>query len=212
MKKNLFHFLLMISIVFLFGVGCSDDGGGGPTGGDVDAGSLADRSTAPNEPVTVDNADQVVSEINTVAIGVYANAQSSVEKPAVNITANLGGEIPGQKNGKADVDGKAITKMSGIILTGVDYNVDCTYYDYSDDDELFLGGSIAYTGTVKYDTNNKLTENSVTMRGGIRFNGKYEGSEEFTITVTMDTAGAYSYEGTATITSDGETFTITISY
>ena len=208
----MFLFLLVISVGLFLGFGCSKDDGGSPTGGDVNAGSLSERSNVPNEQVTVGNVDQVVSKINTVAMNTYTKALLSVEKPAVNITANLGGDVPGDHSGKADVDGEVITKYSGITLTGVDYNVICTYYDYSDDGELFLGGSVAYTGVTKYDANNKLTDYSVTMRGGLRFNGTYEGSEEFTITKKLDAEGAPTYEGTVTITSDGKTFTQSISY
>ena len=212
MKKHLLLFLLMISVGLFFSFGCSDDNGGSPTGGDVNAGSLSERSDVPNEPVTVDNVDQVVPEINTVAMNTYTKALTSVEKPAASITTNLGGEVPGEHSGKADVDGKVITKMSGLTLTGVDYDVDVTYYDYSDDGELFLGGSVAYTGTVKYDVDLHPTDISVTMKGGLRFNGTYEGSEEFTVTIKTDITGTSTYEGTATITSAGKTFTQAISY
>ena len=212
MKKHLLLFLVMISVGMFSGFGCSKDNGGSPTGGDVNAGSFSERSNVPNEPVTAGNADQVISEINTVAMNTYAKALTNVEKPAASITTNLGGDVAGLKNGKADIDGKVNTKSSGLTLTGVDYDVNCTYYDFSDDGELFLGGSIVYTGTVKYDVNFQPTDISVTMKGGLRFNGTYEGSEEFTVTIKTDITGTSTYEGTATITSAGKTFTQAISY
>jgi len=217
-KRKLFAMLLMVCIAIFFIPGCSkdDDGDKSPTGGgggSSSAGSLAEHAGA-NTVVTETNADQVTTEINSTAWEVFGRAMSTASygKAAADVTTNLKGDVAGLKNGKATVNGKMITKMSGMTATGVDYDFTCTFYDFSDDGELYLGGSLSYEGSAKYGSNYQLESYTITVKGGLKFNGQYSGSEDFTTTVKIESAGNYSYEGTTTVTSGGKTFTESFKY
>jgi len=201
-----------IAIVFVPGCSDNDDGDKSPTGGGSSAGSLSDHAGA-NAVVTEDNVDEVTAEINTTAWRVFGAGLTKIQvgKPA-DYTTNLSGDVVGLKNGKATVKGKIVTKMNVATVSGVDYDFTCTFYDFSDDGQLYLGGSLSYKGSAKY-SNNMPESQTITIKGGLKFNGKYSGEEDFTTTVTINmSTGKASYEGTTTVTSGGKTFTQSFKY
>ena len=212
MKRKLFEMLLIACIAIFFVPGCSKNDGDSSTTDGSSEGSLADHEGA-NEVVTVSNVDAVTKEINATAWDVFGRAiRTPSFKAATNLTTNLNGDVAGRSSGKASVIGTAVTKMTGILTTGVDYNIVSVFYDFSDDGEMYFGGSLTYKGSVKYNSKSQFESNTITYKGGLKFNGAYSGTEDITTTVKVDSAGNYSFEGTATVTSGGETFTQSFKY
>ena len=212
MKRKLFEILLMACIAIFFVPGCSKNAGDSITNGGSSEGSLADHEGA-NEVVTASNVDTVTKEINAMVWDVYGRAIMMPSfKAATNVTTNLNGDVAGDTSGKASVIGTAVTKLTGILTTGVDYTIVSVFYDFSDDGEMYFGGSLTYKGSVKYNSKSQFESNTITYKGGLKFNGAYSGTEDITTTVKVDSAGNYSFEGTATVTSGGETFTQSFKY
>ncbi len=215
--KKVLALMLVLLVSMMLVVGCSDDdddkddnnptgGGGGST-----AGELTERTDAKNAPVTEDNIEQVTSEINQTSWDVFGRALQTVQvgKAAIDYSQKLNGEVEGRAGGKATVNGTMTTKMSGQSPSSVDYNFTCTFFDFSDDGEIWLGGSLKYVGNYNYTDmvyNIKIT-------GDIRFNGAYQGTQTYTSEITMNaTTGASTYSVTTTTTSNGQTFTSTQTF
>ena len=213
MKRKLFEMLLMACIAIFFVPGCSKNGGDSSTTDGSSEGSLADHEGA-NEVVTASNVDTVTKEINAMAWDVFGRAilMPSFGKAAASITTNLNGDVAGDKSGKASVIGTSVTKTTGILTTAVDYTIVSVFYDFSDDGEMYFGGSLTYKGSAKYNSKSQFESNTITYKGGLKFNGAYSGTEDITTTVKVDSEGNYSFEGTATVTSGGETFTQNFKY
>jgi hypothetical protein len=192
---------------------CSSNDNSTPTGGNntgnSNAGSLATH-TGSNTVVTESNVDTVSQLITTKASDVFSRASIKVSygvaKPAVDIT--LAGDVNGNSSGKATVNGKYTMSSDQTSLT---YNFTCTFYDFSDDNVLFLGGSIVYSGSYNLTT----YVYNLTYTGGLKFNGTYSGTQDFTTHYNSTyTNSTYSYtiNSTTTTTSGGRTFTSTYSY
>lgn len=198
--------LTVLLMIALFTFSCSDGGGKKTTDfgpGPGDGGTLAEHE-GDNSAVTEDNVSQVIMEINGIAWDVFGRAMNTsfVGKPAI-----VEGDVNGYDSGKATVEGKITTIMdSSFNPTGTNYNFTCTYYDFSDDGELWLGDSMTYIGSM--DTNSMAY--NITVYGNISFAGKYRGSEEFVTTISTSQTGI-SYSTTYTMTSGGKTFSDTIS-
>lgn len=91
----------------------------------------------------------------------------------------------------------------------MDYNFNCTLYDFSDDGKLFLGGKLAYTGNYNYTTQ----VYTIKVVGDVKFNGQYDGSQKYTLTVEMNPmSGTSKYTYNTTTTSGGQTFTNSFTF
>ncbi|MDP2983645.1 MAG: hypothetical protein Q8O92_10000 [Candidatus Latescibacter sp.] len=190
---------------------CSKDDNSTPTGGNTtgnsSAGSLATH-TGNNTVVTESNVNTVTQLITTKASDVFSRALTKVSygaaKPAVDIT--LAGDVTGTKSGKAVVNGKYTMSSDQKLLT---YNFTCTFYDFSDDNALFLGGAIVYSGSYNLTTN----VYDLTYKGGLKFNGTYSGTQDFTTSYKYDMSkSSMTIVSTNTCTSGGKTFSFTYNY
>lgn len=191
---------------------CSKDDNSTPTGGgsstgNSSAGSLA-AHTGNNTTVTETNVDTVTQLITTKASDVFSRAMTKVSygasKPAVDII--LAGDVTGTKSGKAVVNGKYTISSDQKSFT---YNFTCTFYDFSDDNALFLGGAIVYTGYYNLTTN----VYDLTYKGGLKFNGTYSGTQDFTTTYKYDMGkSSMTIVSTTSTTSGGKTFSSTYKY
>ncbi len=214
--RKLFVMLLMVCIAIFFVSGCSkkDDGGGSPTGGGSSSDGSLSEHTGANTVVTESNVDQVTTEINNVALSVFGRAMQTAfyGKAVTNETINLRGDVIGIQSGKAAVSGKIINKMDFTAYVGTDYDFTCTFFDFSDDGELYFGGSLLYKGSAKY-SKTTLESRTIIIKGGMKFNGKYSGTEDFTTTVTaIISTGKTTYNGATTVTSGGKAFTHSFKY
>jgi hypothetical protein len=210
--KVLSVFLFVSFLVFSCGDSGSNKKDENPTGGGANAGSLSNHEGT-NANVTTDNVETVSSEINTTAWEVFGRAlqtvTSKVANPTADYTQQLKGDVNGNNSGKATVNGKYVVKMSGTTPTSYNYSFTCTYYDFSDDGLLWLGGTMTFSGA--YNLTN-YTYN-ITVKGNISFNGSYEGVEVFTAVFDIDINQAtQTYTVTTKVTSGGETFESTFTY
>jgi hypothetical protein len=182
-------------------------GGNNTTGGNSNLGSLATHSGA-NTVVTESNVNAVSTQIMQIATAAFAKAQTKASyaaKPAIDI--NLAGDVSGDKSGKLTVNGKYTMSAD---QKSINYNFNTTFYDYSDDNGLFLGGAIVYTGTYNLTTN----AYDLTYTGGLKFNGTYSGVQDFVTKykLTGTTSTSFTYTSTTNTTSGGKSFTSTITY
>ncbi|MHB9030866.1 MAG: hypothetical protein ACYC9O_19015 [Candidatus Latescibacterota bacterium] len=207
---------LALSMFLVMSCGGDDDnnpvngGGNTNTGGSAASkGSLTQHSGA-NAAVTESNVQQVSTTVTSKSFEVFGRALSTVKysktaKPVAGTIMTLDGKVDGFKSGNAQVKGTMTMTQAGTSVSGYTYNFTCTYNDFSDDSQLWMGGELAYTGT--YDmTNTSSMKYDITINGGLKFNGLYEGIQDFTTKYTM--AGqAVSWTSTITTTSGGKSFT-----
>lgn len=213
--KALKTFALLL-FVAMFAFACGDDGDDNPadnggnnnnnTSGASSKGSLGTH-TGNNTVVTSDNAQEVSGIIMGKASEVFSRAlQLAVAgKPAAGTTMNIDGKVNGDKGGYAQSKGS----MSYSTTGATSYNITCTFYDFSDDGALWLGGQITYTGTMSYSTTSYTYNLKYT--GGLKFNGTYDGAEDFVMNYSLN-GSSITYNGTMTITSGGKTFNYTYKY
>jgi len=217
--KALKTFALLL-FVALFAFACGDDGddnpadGGGDNNGSTSGasskGSLSTHS-GNNTVVTSDNAAQVSNIITTKSHEVFGRAlQTAAPKTVAGITQNLNGKVNGNKSGYAQVTGTVVVNYNGTSVGSTTYNFTCTYNDFSDDGALWFGGQVVYTGTMTMNTATSYSYN-LKFNGGMKFNGTYEGSQDFVTTYTMN-GTSFSYNSDTTITSGGQTFKYSYKY
>jgi hypothetical protein len=192
------------------------NGGSDNTSGSSAKGSLATH-TGNNAVVTATNVDNVNQLVTTKSFDVFGRAMETVKygktaKPAVGTVMNLDGKVNGTNSGYAQVLGTMTVNGTGQNVTGYTYNFTCTYYDFSDETTLYLGGQVTYTGTGTIDMSSGTSMNyNITVVGGLKFNGNYEGTQDFTMKILMSGANM-SWTYTGTTTSGGKTFSNTTKY
>ncbi len=214
--KALKTFALLLFVV-LFAFACGDsgddnpadggDGGGGSTTGASTKGTLGTH-TGNNTVVTSDNAAAVSNIIISKASEVFSRAMSTVKysKAVAGTTMNLDGKVNGNNSGYAQTKGTMEVSTAGAYT----YNFTCTFYDFSDDGALWLGGQVTYTGSMSVSNTGSYSYN-LKYTGGLKFNGTYEGTQDFVTTYTMN-GSTISYNSVTTITSGGKTFNYTYKY
>lgn len=213
--KGVKSLALFIAVAFLaFSCGGSDNKSPTSSGGvPSSSGSIETHASAPNTAVTAQNVQQVSQIVNTKAWEVFGEAATKIKtaKPSAGTTMTLDGKVDGLKSGYAQVKGTMTYTMSGqTTVTATNFNFICTYYNFSDDDQLWLGGAITYTGKLDM-TDMQNLKYDLTFKGGFKFNGTYEGTQDFTTTYTM-TGQNFSWTSTTSTTSGGKTFSSTTSY
>jgi hypothetical protein len=216
--------LLMLSMFLALGCGDDDDnnnpvngnGGGGGGGGETTTtkGSLSTHSGA-NAAVTESNVQEVTSLLMGKMHEVFGRAMTTVKytkpaAPAAGTIMNLDGKVTGNSSGYAQVKGTMTLNQSGMTVSGYTYNFTATYYDFSDDGKIWLGGEVVYTGSADM-TNLQATKYDLTFDGVLKFNGTYEGVQDFLTKYTV-TGQSFSWNSTITTTSGGKTFSSTSKY
>ena len=216
---KLWKMTVLLALTAMVMYSCGDSKSDSPTGGGgntTDAstkGSLSTHTGAANAVVTESNVATVNTKVTEKANDVFSRALTTVKyktaKPAAQVY-NLDGKVNGSKSGYAQVKGSYSLNMSGQTMTSMTYNFTCTFYDFADDTSMYMGGLITYTGT--YDMSNTSNPKyDLTYKGGLKFNGDYEGTQDFTIKYSM-MGQNMSWTSTCTTTSGGKTFTSTNKY
>lgn len=211
--KGIKTLALLVMVAFL-AFSCGDSGNptnGGNGDGGSSKGSLSTHQGA-NTVVTESNVQAVSGIVTSKAYEVFGRAMATIKyaKPVAGTSYNLDGRVNGNNSGYAQVKGTMTINMSGQQPTSYSYNFICTYYDFSDDGALWLGGAITYTGTYDMSNTQNLKYN-LTFEGGLTFNGTYEGTQDFTTNYTM-TGQTFSWTSDTSTTSGGRTFTYTSKY
>lgn len=207
MLKHLFVCAISaLSLIFV--IGCGDkstgpDGGGGSANLNENAGALVDHPGT-NTPIkdtnTAKTVGATVQSQSTTAMSKAMSQMKMSKSQATSYSGNIDGTFNGTSSGTATAKGTYSMDQSGNF----DYNIVCTFSNYSDDGKLYLGGQIHYDLSVNTSTNS----GTYLITGKIRFNGSYVGTNNFTYDCNL-TAKTYKY--TSTIVSDGVTTTVSMN-
>ena len=188
--------VLLLVAVFAF-VGCSDDDKDKIIGPSFDEGTLTAGTDGANEAISADYAPQFAALIMAKSNEIYGRAmQAQYAKVASQV---ISGRVDGDSLGYAEVSGSFSESATGESMS-----ITCTYHNFSDDGELFMGGSMNIDSSYNYSTNVSTT----TITSAIKFAGSYSGTMTYTLSIDYDEE---TYEpiftGTFSITSGGETYT-----
>jgi hypothetical protein len=177
------------------------------------AGALDAHPAGANTPVKDSTtAVTVGGTVQNQAMSAMGKAmQSGTAKIAAGSTdGTINKTISGTQSGTATAVGSfSYNQSTGAVV----YDIVCTFSNYSDDGQLYIGGMVHYvvnmvmsqTGTTT------TTTGTYTITGKIRFNGSFVGTNSFTYTITMSSADTRTYTYSSTIVSDGSTTTINMS-
>lgn len=214
--------VLSLTAMVMYSCGDSDsdsknpaDGGNGSTDGSSSKGTLTTHSGT-NAVVTESNVATVNEKVTGKSFEVFGRALATVKYKTAKPTAqsfNLDGKVNGTKSGYAQVKGTYSVNMNGMTVSGYSYNFTCTFYDFADNDDtgLYLGGQLVYTGTGAVSNTNAINYD-LTIKGGLKFNGDFEGAQEFTLKYLLSGTTTTSWTYTTTTTSGGKTFSGTYKY
>jgi len=161
--KSLSLLLVLGVIFFACGEGRQD-----PTG--IDEGSglteglLTKGTDGPNLVVTLSNADSASQVINEAVFAALPKAAYTVARdPSITEPVRMTGDY----SGYAVVDGSAT-----MVETSMKYDFKLTFYDYSDDGSIYIGGSLQYLSS---SVNQGPIKKIVDVKGEIKFAGSYTG-------------------------------------
>jgi len=109
------------------------------------------------------------------------------------------------KGGKLTVSSNGTTGK-----TTMEMNSALEYNDFSDDEIIFLGGTVEFnmSATVVSATE-KIESLSGTYKAYLAASGKYEGAMETELTVSQDAAGVSTISGK--VITDGQTMTVNLT-
>lgn len=208
-KKSLLLLLSLVAVIWFFA--CSDGGSGGGGGGDI-AGQLPDDvgiSAADGTgeltmggdivakviPATATFDDEVVQEF----VELYMNAISHLATPPKGLRANTraaSSSLIYGANGAVRVgyesDGNLETERYAYE------SITNEFFDFSNTDSLYLGGSVGYLNT-KVKNQNGGTNLVEQADGTIRFAGKFKGQIVFNNIVRSVTIGSDGKAGKASV-------------
>ena len=103
-------------------------------------------------------------------------------------------KILGDFNGYTVVEAQPISILTGAQR--VMFNTTVTYYDYSTDGKLFMGGKVTFNGTWA-EVNNITLPVDLRIDGGIAYAGDFSGTVEFiNFNLGIDLEGALIPAGT----------------
>ena len=158
--KSLAFMLVLGVIFFACGEGRQD-----PTGIDGGSGLTLTKGTdGPNLVVTLSNADSASQTINVAIFAALPKAAYAViSDPSITEPVRMMGDY----SGYAVVDGSAT-----MVETSMKYDFKLTFYDYSDDGSIYIGGSLQY---VSSSVNQGEQKKIVYVNGEIKFAGPYTG-------------------------------------
>ena len=161
--KSLSLLLVLWVIFFACGEGRQD-----PTG--IDEGSglteglLTKGTDGPNLVVTSTNLDSAIQTVNEAVFAALPKAAYTVARdPSITEPVRMMGDY----SGYAVVDGSAT-----MVGTSMKYDLKLTYYDYSDDGLIYLGGSLQYLSSM---VDQGVLKKIVDVKGEIKFAGPYTG-------------------------------------
>ena len=161
--KSLSLLLVLGVIFFACGEGRQDptgiDGGSGLT-----EGLLTKGTDGPNLVVTSTNLDSAIQTVNEAVFAALPKAAYAVSfDPSITEPVRMTGDY----SGYAVVDGSVT-----MVGTSMKYDFKLTFYDYSDDGSIYIGGSLQYLSS---SVNQGVLKKIVDVKGEIKFAGSYTG-------------------------------------
>ena len=157
--------LMLVLGVFLFACNKGrQDPLGLDLGNDLAEGRLTKGTDGPNLVVTSTNFDSAFQTINEAVFVIFPKAAYTVMRDP-SITEPV--RMIGNYSGYAVVDGSAT-----LADTSIESNLTLTFYDYSDEGSIYLGGSLQFQGYIYLQWG---VTRGVYVNGEIKFAGLYTG-------------------------------------
>ena len=165
--KSLSVLLVLGTIFFACSGGNKDPMGIDQQDNELTEGRLTVSGDGPNTVVSTSNADSASQIINEAALLAFQKAAYAFDvRPSLVEPVRMDGSY----NGYAVVDGSA-EKVGGIN----NYNLKATFYDYSDDGSVYIGGILQFQGSMDKQGITK----DIHVDDEIKFAGPYSGSMEY---------------------------------
>jgi hypothetical protein len=177
-----------------------------------------------NASITAANVDSVTAAVADVmassfgrtfasALSAFFGSKPTREAQGGTITITLEEQVyAGLKSGSVIVRGGKLTVSSNGTTgkTTMEMNSALEYNDFSDDEIIFVGGTVEFnmSATVVSATE-KIESLSGTYKAYLATSGKYEGAMETELTVSQDAAGVSTISGK--VTTDGQTMTVNLT-
>jgi hypothetical protein len=181
-----------------------------------DAGQLSAHLDLANEYVTASNKDSAGTAIlgsihmpstmirNSKLFGSYESYSSDT---TISIDSTF--KIDGENSGYAQIKQTGTITMNMTTEEGkINYSASITYFDFSNDGKVFIGGEGQCTLNANYSSD--VQSMSVTHVGHIKFNGLYIGECKYNMSVELND-DQVSYSGDMKIISNGEEYTYDIT-
>ena len=168
MNRIKFSSLLLVLGTIFFACG---EGGQDPLridqGNELPEGRLTVSGDGLNTVVAASNADSASQTINEAALFAFQKAAYAFDiRPSLSEPVRMDGSY----HGHAVIDGSAEK-----VATITNYNLKATFYDYSDDGSIYIGGSLQYQGSI----NKQGITLDIRVNDEIKFAGTYSGSIEY---------------------------------
>ncbi len=161
--KSLAFMLVLGVIFFACGEGRQDPTGPDPESG-LTEGRLTKGTDGPNLVVTLSNAASASQVINEAVFAALPKAAyAAARDPSITEPVRMTGDY----SGYAVVDGSGT-----MVETSMKYDFKLTFYDYSDDGSIYIGGSLQYLSSI---VNQGEQKKIVYVNGEIKFAGPYTG-------------------------------------
>ncbi|MDP6778618.1 MAG: hypothetical protein QGI83_17830 [Candidatus Latescibacteria bacterium] len=196
LQPRLKHLVSSALVVTLFVLAaCGGDDATGPSG---DA-SVPDHPGA-NTTITSSNAPAVMTEVSSSLYGALGRVMAAAAtKPALTKTVS-NKVINGQNSGTVTI------KSGSYEITGTSQKLDASleFIDFSDDGQIFMGGTVDFDLTMSTPTTVDPTNPlagltfNFTQKGNLAFSGKYKGTLNLDVTVSLS-GGVPQVSGTVTV-------------
>ena len=174
------------------------------------AGNLSDHLHLPNTYVSESTKDSVGSLLKNLFYIPSTGIPNSISRPYTGsnsdttISIDSTFKVNGEHSGHAEIEknGSMTTNFSSED-TKINYTASITYYDYSNDGKVFIGGE------TKCNLNANFTEDqeniSIKLDGHVKFNGLFIGECKYNMNVFCS-SNQFDYSGDMKIISDGEEY------
>ena len=183
-----------------------------------DAGDLKDHSALGDSPVTDSNKDIVASLImNSIQMPSTNRKLRSSIRPDFDTTFSIDSTINNTYNVDGESSGYAQIKENGSFIMNyssqsqyvkINYTISTIYYDFSNDNKIFIGGEGQGTVTANSTSDDNYSM-SVKLDGYIQFSGLYIGECKYNMSAVLN-ENEFTYSGSMTIISDGKEYTFNI--
>lgn len=204
------RYLIVVSLIAVFSfVGCSNStSSSGPEPLSHQAGRLDDHD-GENKTVSKENQNEFMVELGqNIYRGALYNYRNKNYDFQYDTTIVLDTTVKGLNSGEIAMTGTIRLKMSSKEKE-MTMNGRSVYYNFSNDGELYLGGEqkLKFTMYEEESDNGDIEKMTTDLRGAFRFNGSYEGTMDYEMSMTVD-GEKISGKVYAVIESGGETIII----
>lgn len=165
--------LCMLTVALMTACGGKNDDTVSPGEAGDAGGSLTMGSGMANTVITEQNKKSACEDIFKVIYAVYNKAFLTMISAEDYLSSQ---RIEGYNYGYATTEG--FSELSGNTIDGVDLKFDLTFYNYSDNGKLYLGGKLTFDSHMDYKDNNWISRD-VHVDLKTAFAGDYKGMMEF---------------------------------